>query len=154
MAQQDTDLIPFEQFEIGQTKEFGQYEVTEAEVIEFAGKYDPQFFHLDPEAAKDSLFGALCASGWHTCAMTMAMMVENMDKTGRSLGGAGVDDLRWKRPVYPGDVLSVRTEVVGLHPSESRPEIGIVKTRINVLNQDGTVVMEFISNGIFPRKGG
>lgn len=154
MAQQDTDLIPFEQFEIGQTKEFGQYEVTEAEVIEFAGKYDPQFFHLDAEAAKDSLFGALCASGWHTCAMTMAMMVENMDKTGRSLGGAGVDDLRWKRPVYPGDVLSVRTEVVGLHPSESRPEIGIVKTRINVLNQDGTVVMEFISNGIFPRKGG
>ena len=154
MAQQETDLIPFEQYQIGQTKEFGHYEVTEAEVIEFASKYDPQFFHLDAEAAKDSLFGALCASGWHTCAMTMAMMVENMEKTGRSLGGAGVDDLRWKRPVYPGDVLSVRSEVVGLHPSESRPEIGIVKSRINVLNQDGIVVMEFISNGIFPRKGG
>lgn len=85
MTEENLGFIPFESFEIGQVQEFGAYEVTEAEVIEFARKYDPQFFHLDAEAAKSSLFGGLCASGWHTCAMTMAMLVENMDKTGRSL---------------------------------------------------------------------
>lgn len=147
-------FIPFESFEIGQVEEFGAYEVTEEEVIAFARKYDPQFFHLDPEAAKKSLFGGLCASGWHTCAMTMAMMVENMEKTGRSLGSPGLDELRWRRPVYPGDVLSVRMEVLDLKPSKSRPEIGFVISRVEVSNQDGTPVMDFISKGIFPRKTG
>ena len=83
--------------------------------------------------------------------MTMAMMVENMDKSGRGLGSPGIDSLRWLKPVYPGEVLSVRMEVISLHPSKSRPEIGIVKNKVTVLNQDGVPVMEFISNGIFPR---
>ena len=100
--------IPFESFEIGQKQSFGAYEVTEDEIIEFASKYDAQFFHLDHDAAQDSLFGGLCASGWHTCAMTMSMMVENMDLHGRSLGSPGIDSLRWLRPVYPGDILSVQ----------------------------------------------
>lgn len=153
MAEAITDFIPFERFEVGQVQEFGAYEVTEEEIVEFAGKYDPQFFHLDAEAAKQSLFGGLCASGWHTCAMTMAMMVENMDKTGRSLGSPGIDELRWLKPVYPGEVLSVRMEVLELRPSKSRPEIGFVISKVTTSNQDGVPVMEFISKGIFPRKG-
>ena len=153
MAEKDgaLKLIPFESFEIGQVQTFGAYEVTEAEVIEFASKYDPQFFHLDAEAAKTSLFGGLCASGWHTCAMTMAMLVENMKGKGRSLGSPGIDKLKWLRPVYPGDILSVRMEVTGLHPSQSRPTIGIVTSTVTVSNQTPTPVMEFVSNGIFPR---
>ncbi|MGE4327470.1 MAG: MaoC family dehydratase, partial [Pseudodonghicola sp.] len=119
----------------------------------FASKYDPQFFHLDEEAAKQSLFGGLCASGWHTCAMTMAMMVDYLDRTGRSLGSPGIDSLKWLKPVYPGEVLSVRMEVLELTPSKSRP-IGFVKNKVTVSNQDGVPVMEFISNGIFPRTEG
>lgn len=153
MTETKLEFIPFERFEIGQVQEFGAYEVTKEEVIEFASKYDAQFFHLDEEAAKQSLFGGLCASGWHTCAMTMAMMVENLDRTGRSLGSPGINSLRWLKPVYPGEVLSVRMEVLELTPSKSRP-IGFVKNRVTVSNQDGVPVMEFISNGIFPRTEG
>ena len=84
-SQDSQNYIPFESFEVGQKQSFGAYKVTEEEIIEFAQKYDPQFFHLDHEAAKQSLFGGLCASGWHTCAMTMSMLVANMDANGRSL---------------------------------------------------------------------
>ncbi len=143
--------IPFESFEVGQIEAFGAYEVLETEVIEFASKYDPQYFHLDHEAAKKSLFGGLCASGWHTCAMTMSMMVENMDKQGTSLGSPGIDNLRWLRPVFPGDILSVRMEVTDTIPSKSRPNIGIVVSTVTVINQKQQPVMEFISKGIFPR---
>jgi len=143
--------IPFETFEVGQVQDFGAYEVTESEIVEFAQKYDPQYFHLDPEAAKKSLFGGLCASGWHTCAMTMSMLVANMDKHGRSLGSPGIDSLRWRRPVYPGDVLSVHMEVLETKPSKSRPEIGLVISKVIVRNQQHLDVMEFISKGIFPR---
>jgi len=143
--------IPFESFEIGQKQSFGSYEVTEDEIIEFASKYDAQFFHLDHEAAKDSLFGGLCASGWHTCAMTMSMMVENMDLHGRSLGSPGIDSLRWLRPVYPGDILSVQMEVLDTVPSKRRPTIGVVTNKVSVSNHKGVVVMEFTSKGILRR---
>ena len=143
--------IPFESFEIGQKQSFGAYKVTEDEIIEFASKYDAQFFHLDHEAAKDSLFGGLCASGWHTCAMTMSMMVANMDLYGRSLGSPGIDSLRWLRPVYPGDILSVQMEVLDTAPSKSRPTIGVVTNKVSVSNHKGVVVMEFTSKGIFRR---
>ena len=145
------DYVPFETFEIGQLRKFGAYEVTEAEVIEFAEKYDPQFFHLDRETAKHSLFGGLCASGWHTCAMTMSMLVANMQEIGTSLGSPGVEDLKWLVPVRPGDVLSVRMEVLETRPSKSRPQIGFVTSKTTVSNQKGVEVMEFISEGIFPR---
>ena len=146
--------IPFESFEIGQKQSFGAYEVTEDEIIEFASKYDAQFFHLDHDAAQESLFGGLCASGWHTCAMTMSMMVENMDLHGRSLGSPGIDSLRWLRPVYPGDILSVQMEVLDTVPSKSRPSIGVVTNKVSVSNQKGIVVMEFTSKGIFMRAEG
>ena len=143
--------IPFESFEIGQKQSFGAYEVTEDEIIEFASKYDAQFFHLDHDAAQESLFGGLCASGWHTCAMTMSMMVENMDLHGRSLGSPGIDSLRWLRPVYPGDILSVQMEVLDTVPSKSRPNIGVVTNKVSVSNHEGVIVMEFTSKGIFRR---
>jgi len=143
--------ISFETFEVGQVQDFGAYKVTESEIVEFAQKYDPQYFHLDPEAAKKSLFGGLCASGWHTCAMTMSMLVAHMDKNGSSLGSPGLDNLRWRRPVYPGDVLSVHMEVLETKPSQSRPEIGVVISKVTVRNQQHVDVMDFISKGIFPR---
>ena len=146
--------IPFENFKVGQKQNFGAYEVTEGEIIDFASKYDPQFFHLDHEAAKQSLFGGLCASGWHTCAMTMAMMVANMDTIGRSLGSPGIDKLRWLLPVYPRDVLSVQMEVLDTIPSRSRPNIGVVVSKVCVSNQKKDLVMEFTCNGIFSRNEG
>ena len=144
------NYIPFESFEVGQTQSFGAYLVTKEEIIDFASKYDPQYFHLDEETAGQSLFGGLCASGWHTCAMTMAMMVENMKKRGLSLGSPGIDKLRWIKPVYPGDVLGVEMEVIKTKPSKSRPNIGFVTSKVTVSNQQ-TPVMEFISVAIFPR---
>ena len=143
--------IPFENFKVGQKQNFGAYEVSEEEIIEFASKYDPQFFHLDHAAAKQSLFGGLCASGWHTCAMTMSMMVTNMDTNGRSLGSPGIDSLRWLRPVFPGDVLSVQMEVLDTIPSKNRPNIGVVVSKVSVSNHKEDVVMEFTSKGIFSR---
>lgn len=139
----------FEDIAVGATSRFGAYEVTREEVVEFAQKYDPQPFHLSDEAAAQTHFGRLSASGWHTCAMTMAMLVENLSKNRQAgLGSPGVDELRWQKPVYPGDVLSVETEVLEKRVSASRPEMGIYKSRIAVLNQDGDAVMTMVSNGL------
>ncbi len=141
----------FEDFEIGHKERFGRYEVTEQEIVEFAKKYDPQPYHVDEEAAKASLFGRLCASGWHTCAMTMRMMVDRMRETGSySYGSPGIDEVRWLKPVFPGDVLSLEMEVVDKRRSRSRPRLGIVRIRYHVFNQQGEKVMSFIGNAFFP----
>ena len=139
----------YEDIAVGTKRSFGHYEVTREEVMEFASKYDPQPFHLDDEAAAQTHFGRLSASGWHTCAMTMAMLVENM-KTERSagLGSPGVDQLRWKKPVYPGDTLRCETEVIEKRRSTSRPEMGIFKSRSHTFNQHDEVVLEMVSNGL------
>ena len=125
---------------IGQKIRFGRYAVTREEVIDFASKYDPQPFHLDDAAAAHSIFGKVAASGWHTCAMMMRMIVDNMGEGG-SLGGIGMDELRWLKPVYPGDVLSCESEVVEVVPSKSKPDRGVVKTRLTVFNQNDEPVM-------------
>ncbi|MBO6526730.1 MaoC family dehydratase [Erythrobacter sp.] len=139
----------YEDIEIGKRRSFGRYEVTREEVIEFASKYDPQPFHLDDEAAAQTHFGRLSASGWHTCSMTMAMMVENMAKEkSAGLGSPGVDNLRWKKPVYPGDTLRCETEIFEKRRSASRPEMGIFKTRIRTFNQHDEIVLEMQSNGL------
>ncbi|MCF8881249.1 MaoC family dehydratase [Erythrobacter sp. SN021] len=139
----------YEDIEIGRERAFGQYQVTREEVMEFASKYDPQSFHLDEEAAAQTHFGRLSASGWHTCSMTMAMMVENMkQEKSAGLGSPGIDHLRWKKPVYPGDTLRCETEVIEKRRSQSRPEMGIFKTRIRTLNQHDEVVLEMQSNGL------
>ena len=143
----------FEDFSVGDKAEFGQYEMTKEEIIEFASKYDPQPFHLSEEGGKASLFGGLCASGWHTCSATMRMMVDEMkEHETASLGSPGVDNVRWFKPVFPGDVLRVKTEVQETRKSKSRPQIGITKSLNKTLNQKDEVVMSFISNAIFIRR--
>ena len=139
----------FEDIEVGATARFGRYEVTREEVMDFARKYDPQPFHLSDEAAAQTHFGRLSASGWHTCAMTMAMLVENLTKNRQAgLGSPGMDELRWLKPVYPGDTLRCESEVLEKRRSATRPEMGIFKTRMTVFNQDDVAVMSMISNGL------
>ena len=142
-------MIFYEDLEPGTTRNFGAYEVTREEVMDFASKYDPQPFHLDDEAAAQTHFGRLSASGWHTCAMTMRMMVENMmNEKSAGLGSPGVDELRWRKPVYPGDTLRCETEVVEKRRSASRPEMGIFKSRIRTYNQNDDIVLEMVSNAL------
>ena len=132
------------------TKSDRTYEVTREEVIDFASKYDPQPFHLDDEAAAQTHFGRLSASGWHTAAMTMRMMVEGWQtqEPSASLGSPGVDELRWKKPVYPGDTLRVESKLVFKRRMKSRPDMGLMKSEQTVYNQDGDVVMTMVSNGL------
>ena len=115
-----------EDFIVGDSGWFGSYEVTRDEVIEFATKYDPQPFHLSEEAGKAMHFGGLCASGWHTCAMVMRMTVDHMVEGNGSLGSPGIDELRWIKPVFPGDTLRIKSTVLDVRPSKSRPNMGIV----------------------------
>ena len=142
-------MLYYEDIEVGQKQVFGGYEVTREEVTEFAGKYDPQPFHLDDEAAAATHFGRLSASGWHTCAMTMAMMVENMKNNQQAgLGSPGVDELRWVKPVYPGDVLRVESEVLEKRRSQSRRDMGIFKSKSTTFNQHDEPVLTMVSNGL------
>ena len=129
------------------------YEVTREEVLEFARKYDPQPFHLSDEAAAKTHFGRIAASGWHTCAMTMAVIARYVvDDEQAGLGAPGVDELRWLKPVYPGDTLTVRGEIVDATPSRSKPEIGSIRTKTTVTNQDGVPVMTFTSIVLMRRR--
>ncbi len=117
--------------------------------VEFASKYDPQPFHLSDEAAAATHFGRLSASGWQTCAMTMSMVVENLKAHSQAgLGSPGIDELRWLKPVYPGDTLRCETEILEKRASQSRPEMGGYRSRMTVLNQDDVPVMTFISIGL------
>jgi acyl dehydratase len=143
----------FEDFEAGQETLFGHYDVTRDEVIEFARKYDPQPFHLSDEEAAKTHFGRLAASGWHTCAMTMAVIARFVVADRQAgLGSPGVDELRWLKPVYPGDRLSVRGKIVETIPSRSKPHIGVIRTETIVSNQDDAAVMRFTSIVMMQRK--
>ena len=147
-------MLYFEDLEPGTTASFGHYEVTRDEVIEFASKYDPQPFHLSDQAAAATHFGRLSASGWHTCAMVMRMLVDNMSVNQQAgLGSPGLDELRWLKPVYPGDTLRVETELLDKTPSRSRPEMGSFKSIIQVYNQDDVMVMRFRSIGLIQLRG-
>lgn len=139
----------FEDIEPGRTASFGHYEVTREEVIDYARKYDPQLFHLDDDAAAATHFGRLSASGWHTCSMTMAMLVENLKANQQAgLGSPGVDQLRWIKPVYPGDTLRCESTVLEKRRSRSRREMGIFKSALTVFNQHDEPVMSMVSNGL------
>jgi acyl dehydratase len=120
----------------------------------FAAEFDPQPFHLDEAAAGASIFGGLVASGWHTAALTMRLIVDSDFKISGGLVGAGVEQIRWPRPVRPGDTLRVESEVLEVRPSRSRPDRGIVRVRVTTLNQDGDAVMEQITSMIVPRQPG
>lgn len=142
----------YEDVEIGDTEEYGGREVTKGEMVGFAEKYDPQPFHVDEEAARDSFFGGLIASGWFTASVVMRMTVDNHLGDWASMGALGVGDLRWHRPVYPGDTLSVSDEVVGKEPRDEKT--GIVRYEKEVLNQDGKVVMSMEPMVLFERRSG
>ena len=142
----------WEDFVVGTVREFGRCEVSREAVLEFAGRFDPQPFHLDDEAAARSLFGRLAASGWHTAAMAMRMMCEGYLLDAASLGSPGIEKLSWPAPVYPGDVLGMRNTVLESRPLASRPEVGLVKSRNEVLNQHGQVVLSMEGFGFFRRR--
>jgi len=131
----------FEDYLPGASAEFGSVKVEEADIIEFAKRYDPQEFHIDPEAAANGPFGGLIASGWHTGALMMRMLVDNYLSKASSLGSPGIDELRWLRPVRPGDTLHLRATVLETKRSSSKPDRGMVRTLTEVLNQNGEVVM-------------
>ena len=138
------DLVP------GQTFESGSHTLTAEEIVEFAGRFDPQFFHLDHEAAKASLFGGLAASGWHVASTTMRLMVQSSVIAG-GLIGAGAE-IAWPRPTRPGDTLRVVTEIVEVTPSRSRPERGMVLVRSKTLNQLDEIVQTMASRMVVPRR--
>jgi acyl dehydratase len=146
-------MIHFEDLVVGAQTDFGSYHVTREEVLEFARKYDPQPFHLSDEAAAKTHFGRIAASGWHTAAMTMAVIARAVvDQEQAGLGSPGIDELRWLKPVYPGDTLHVRGEILEKTPSRSKPDIGSFRTRTTVTNQNGVPVMTFVSIVLIRRR--
>jgi acyl dehydratase len=143
----------FEDLAEGVETVFGHYDVTREEVLDFARKYDPQPFHLSDEAAARTHFGRIAASGWHTCAMTMAMIARHfVGDAQATLGSPGVDELRWLKPVYPGDRLTVTGTIIEKIPSRSKPHIGVIRTGTQVTNQDGVPVMRFNSIVMYERR--
>ena len=143
----------WEDIEIGSRSSFGRYEVTREEVVDFASKYDPQPFHLSDEAAAQTYFGRLSASGWHTCAMMMRMLVDHMktqDQAG--LGSPGIDELRWLKPVYPGDTLRAESVVLDKTPSKSRSDMGSYRGQNTIFNQHDEPVMTLKSIGLIRRR--
>ena len=139
----------WEDFTVGSVREFGQMPVSREAVLAFASQFDPQPFHLDDEAAAGSLFGRLSASGWHTCAMTMRMMCDDYLLDAASLGSPGIDHLKWLKPVYPGDTLSVRLTVLEARRMSKRPEVGLVRSQWEVLNQQRESVLTMEGWGMF-----
>jgi acyl dehydratase len=131
----------FEDYVPGAVFEYGEIGVGEAEIIEFARRFDPQDMHVDPAAASRGRFGGLIASGWHTAALMMRLLADNFLPRHASLGSPGLDELRWLRPVRPGDVLRIRVSVLEATRSRSKPDRGVVRTLVEVLNQRGDVVM-------------
>jgi acyl dehydratase len=147
-----TAPMHLEDFSVGQTFRSGTAAVDPDRLKAFAAEFDPQPFHMDEAAARHSLFGRLVASGWHTAAITMRLLVDGEMKVAGGSIGAGVEEMKWPRPVYPGDVLRVESEVLEVRPSRSNPERGIVRVRSTTLNQDDEPVMIQTAALIVPRR--
>ena len=137
----DYGLRYFDDYLPGATYECGSFSVSEAEILSFAKQFDPQSFHVDPEAAARGPFGGLLASGWHTAALVMRQLVDHYLSAEASLGSPGLDEMRWSNPVRPGDTVRVRATVAETRRSLSKPDRGIMKTVIEAVNQDGRAVM-------------
>lgn len=142
----------FEDFEPGQVLELGSHTVSEDEIVDFARRFDPQPFHVDPEAAAGSVFGGLIASGWHTGAMWMRLYVDAMLGSSSGQGSPGIEELRWLAAVRPGDTLHGRLTVLETTPSERRPDRGTIRIRAEMVNQDGVTVLSMVSRGHFGRR--
>jgi acyl dehydratase len=142
----------FEDMTPGRVFELGTVTVDEDEVIAFATRYDPQPFHVDPDAARETHFGGLVASGWHTCAMYMRLFVDEVASRSASLGSPGMDEIRWPAPVRPGDVLTATFVIDEARPSASKPDRGIVRSLCEMRNQDDVVVMTMRGTGMYYRR--
>lgn len=142
----------FEDFQAGDVFELGAVGVTEAEIIAYARQFDPQPFHIDPKQARESVFGGLIASGWHTTALWMRLLVDGFLRDTISLGSPGVDEVRWLQPVRPGDTLHARLTIVESRPSTSRPEMGILRSRSEIFNQHDEVVMTIVGVHLVGRR--
>jgi len=146
--------LHWEDFPVGRVRELGPgAPVTPEAIVDFGRQFDPQPFHVDEAAARASHFGGLVASGWHTAGIAMRMYVDAVLRHAAGLGSPGIEKLRWLRPVRPGDVLRVRVEVLEARPSESKPHLGLVRSRWDVRNQAGETVMEMEGWGMFRRRG-
>lgn len=144
----------FEDFRPGEVLEFGDYLVTEEEIVEFAKRYDPQPFHIDRKAAEESIYGGLIASGWMTGSIVMRLLVDHFISPLSSMGSPGVDEIRWTRPVRPGDRLKLRVTVVETRRSQSKPDRGIVQVQEEAINQDGETVMSIRGMGLYKCREG
>ena len=141
-----------EDFAVGQTFGSRRLRIDRERALAFAAEFDPQPFHLDEAAARRSIFGELTVSGWYTAAVTMQLLIEAKLNPAGGIVGAGLDELRWPRPVRPGDELRVECEVIEVRPSKSRPEQGLIKLRTTTLNQNGEVVLTYVANLVVPRR--
>jgi acyl dehydratase len=141
-----------EDYAVGQTYGSGRLRIDERMIKSFAAEFDPQPFHLDADAARCSIFEGLAASGWHTAALTMRLLVESELKPAGGIVGSGFDELRWVRPVRPGDELRVESEILAVRPSKSRPEQGLIKVRTTTFNQHSDTVQTVVANLIVPRR--
>ena len=147
-----TPKLYFDDLRVGPVGEYGTYTVSREEIIAFARAYDPQPFHVDDEAAKRSIYGGLIASGWHTASVAMRLVVDGFLKNAASLGSPGVDQLRWLKPVRPGDTLSVRVEILEVTPSRSKPDRGSIRATYETLNQRREVVLALTCTIMFARR--
>ena len=143
----------FEDYSVGEVLEFGDEPVTEADIVEFARRYDPQPFHIDPVAARQSPFGGLIASGWMTAGVMMRLLVDHFISPLSSLGSPGIDEIRWARPVRPGDRLKVRVTVLQVRRSASKPDRGLMQLHQEAVNQRGEVVMTVRGWGLYKARG-
>jgi acyl dehydratase len=141
-----------EDFFVGQTFSSGRLKVEREEIIKFGTQFDPQPYHVDDEAARDTVFRGLAASGWHTAAMTMRLLVDGEFKPAGGIIGVGFDELSWPRPVRPGDELHTRSEVLEVRPSKSRPDRGLIRVRTTTLNQNDEIVQVYTGNLLVPRR--
>lgn len=146
--------IYWEDLQPGSVRDLGKTTVNAEEIKEFAGRYDPQPFHLDEEAGRQSLFGGLCASGWQTACLAMRLTVDNMLRHSSSKGSPGLESLKWLKPVYPGDVLRLRHTILEARPLKSRPDTGLVRSRWELFNQHDDKVLEMEGYGMFGRRQG
>jgi acyl dehydratase len=149
----ETDRLHWEDFPVGRVRELGPTEpLSREEIVEFARRYDPQPFHVDEAAARESSFGGIVASGWQTCGIAMRLYVDAVLHRSATLGSPGIEKLRWMKPVRPGDVLRLRIEVIEARASASKPTLGLVRSRWEVTNQRAEVVLEMEGWGMFRRR--
>jgi acyl dehydratase len=142
----------WEDMAVGQVIDLGSLSPTAEEIVAFATQFDPQPFHLSEEGGRASVFGGLCASGWHTCSLAMRLMVTNFLNQSSSLGSPGLENIRWLKPVFPGDTLSLRQTVLEKRPMSKRPDVGLLRTQWEMFNQHGAQVLHMEGYGMFRRR--